>query len=585
MKRLLVIPPSLVDDLETIEASIQKASLVYCGDLTLLSDVADRHPNVISQLDLNSKSIVKFYEQLDPDKLISRISRDLNQLGESHAESFCFKFGSYFEFQIRILIEEYLAVYSLFFHVINEFDGDTIEVISRKSIKARFGFRSSFDQMCFNVITCLTSRRSNQRIISTRVDSIHGASRSRKKQLFDLLQANRYLNSIATLILNLHLLGSIRFLRDSIFIWKKRIMLIGPAYCWKYVIGENSELRFQAVLGSVLFPKAADEMVDKIFKKRFSESKIPYFNLSHQIRLVCGTIEYILLHHDRFSKMISRYEYAVGSIFCFPVESYLCHLFRHHEKAVVAWQHGEMALYPDKYSESTEWQFTSHYLAYAEGVKRHYLRVSPFKDSEIKVVGYPGSLSRIKLKKSRTGTNIAYATGKWFHGTVLQAEEDPDVRLYHSQSVLMDYFLELDKKGYGIHLFPNNTPGQNGLINQHKIQHLVSTESFARSLESYGLVILDCPSTTCIEVCRTSVPLFCLSGRASWYAEPLDLLKKRAVVCDSLDELILSLDNFLKNDVYDADVNDRDFVQMYGAEYSGHESKKRAVDFLNTIIG
>jgi hypothetical protein len=585
LKRLLVIPPSVVHDLETVEASIQKASLVYCGDLTLLSDVADRHPNVISQLDLNSKSIVKFYDQLDPDKLIFHIICDLNQLGEGYTESFSFKFGSYFEFQIRILIEEYLAIYSLFFHVLNEFDGDTIEVIVRKSNKERFGFRSSLDQMYFNVITCLTSQRFKHRIIGTRVDSTHIVSRSRKKQLFDFLKANRYFNLIAALILNLHLLGSMRFLRDSILIWKKRIMLIGPAYCWKYVIGENSELRFQAVLGSVLFPKAADEMVDRIIKRRFSESEIPHFDLSHQMQLVSGTIEYILLHHDRFSKMISRYEYAVGSIFCFPIESYVCHLFRHHEKAVVAWQHGEMALYPDKYSDSSEWQFTTHYLAYAEGVKRHYLRVSPFKDSEIKVVGYPGSLERTKLKKSADGINIAYATGKWFHGTVFQAEEDPDVRLYHSQSVLMEYFLELDKKGYTINLFPNNTPGQNGLINQHKIQHLISSESFARSLECYDLVILDCPSTTCIEVCRTSVPLFCLSGRASWYAEPLSLLKKRAVVCDSLDELILSLNNFLKNDVYEADVNDRDFVQLYGAECSGNESKKRADDFLNMMIG
>lgn len=585
MKRLLVIPPSVVDDLETIEASIQKASLVYCGDLTLLSDVADRHPNVISQLDLCSKSIVKFYEQLDPDKLIARISRDLNELGDGHTESFSFKFGSYFEFQIRILIEEYLAVYSLFFHIINKFDGDTIEVISRKSIKERFGFRSSLDQMYLNVITCLTSQQFKHRIIGTRVDSTHRAGRSRKKQLFEFLLANRFFNLIAALMLNLHLLGSMRFLRDSIIIWKKRIMLIGPAYCWKYVIGENTDARFQAVLGSVLFPKAANEMVNIIFKRRFSESEIPYFDLSHQIQLVSGTIEYILLHHDRFSKMISRYEYAVGSIFCFPVESYVCHLFRHHEKAVVAWQHGEMALYSDKYSESSEWQFTSHYLAYAEGVKRHYLRVSPFKDSQIKVVGYPGSLARAQAKKTGNSTNIAYATGKWFHGTAFQEEMDPDVRLYHSQSVLTEYFLKLDKKGYGIHLFPNNTPGQNGLINQHKIQHLVSTESFAHSLDCYDLVILDCPSTTCIEVCRTNIPLFCLSGRRSWYAEPLNLLKKRAVICDSLDDLILSVDNFLKNDVYPADVNDRNFVRMYGAECSEYESKKRANDFLNTIIG
>ena len=575
----------MVDELETIEASIQKASLVYCGDLTLLSDVADRHPNVISQLDFNSKSIFKFYEQLDPDKLISYISSDLNKLGQDHTESFSFKFGSYFEFQLRILIEEYLAVYSLFFHVIKNFDGDTVEIISRNSTKERFGFRSSLDKIYFNVITCLTSQQLKHRIIDTRVDLTHGASRSRKKRLFDFLKANRYFRLIAALMLNIHLLGSMRFIRDSIFIWKKRIMLIGPAYCWKYVIEKNSEWRFQALLGSVLFPRAADEMVNRIFKTRFSESEIPYFDLSHQVQLVSGTIEYILLHHDRFSKMISGYEYAIGSIFCFPIESYVCHLFRHHEKPVVVWQHGEMALYPDKYSESSEWQFTSHYLAYAQGVKRHYLRVSPFKDSEIRVVGYPGSLDRTKLKKSEAGTNIAYATGKWFYGTVFQAEEDPDVRLYYSQSVLMEYFLELEKKGYVIQLFPNNTPGQDGLINQHKIQHLVSTESFARSLEDYDLVILDCPSTTCIEVCRTSVPLFCLSGRASWYAKPLSLLKKRAVVCDSLDELLDSLDNFLKNDVYEANVNDRDFVQMYGAECSGYESIKRANDFLNTVVG
>ena len=525
------------------------------------------------------------HTQLDPDKLIASISSDLNKIGEGHDKSFNFKFGSYFEFQIRILIEEYLSVYSLFSHVLDEFDGDTIEVISGKSAKERFGFRSSLDQIYFNVITCLAKQEFKYRIICTRVDSTGRAILSRKKQFFNFLKANRYFNPIAGLLLNLHLFGLKRFLRNAILIWKKQVMLIGPAYCWKYVIVENSHLRFQSVLGSVLFPQAAEETVDRIFKDRLSESGIPHFNLGHQIQLVSGTINYILAHHDRFSKMISQFQYAVGSIFCFPIESYVCHLFRHHGKPVVVWQHGEMALYPDKYSEISEWQFTSHYLAYAEGVKRHYLRVSPFKDSEIQVVGHPLSLDKKKVKKSRSGNEIAYATGKWFYGTVFQEGADPDVRLYQSQSLLMEYFLDLDKKGFGIHLFPNNTPGQNRLINQHKVHHLVSKVSFAQSLECYDLIILDCPSTTCIEVCRTSVPLFCLSGRASWYAEPLDLLKKRAVVCDSLEQLILSLDNFLMNGVYEADVTDRDFVQMYGAECSGCESKKRADDFLNTIIG
>ena len=107
---------------------------------------------------------------------------------------------------------------------------------------------------------------------------------------------------------------------------------------------------------------------------------------------------------------------------------------------------------------------------------------------------------------------------------------------------------------------------------------------FTSLLTKAKMVILDAPGTTCIEVCSTEVPLFVLTGRSNWHERALRLLKKRAVVEDSAEELINRIDQFLKNGDYPAELDNKEFQNGYGSVFTVNQTKNNSLKVLNSII-
>jgi hypothetical protein len=65
---------------------------------------------------------------------------------------------------------------------------------------------------------------------------------------------------------------------------------------------------------------------------------------------------------------------------------------------------------------------------------------------------------------------------------------------------------------------------------------------------------------------------------------PEELLRKRAIISYTPEELLESVDLYFKKGIYNADVNNREFVVAYGSHNDDGKAISRAACELNKII-
>ena len=69
----------------------------------------------------------------------------------------------------------------------------------------------------------------------------------------------------------------------------------------------------------------------------------------------------------------------------------------------------------------------------------------------------------------------------------------------------------------------------------------------------------------------------------NYYKAFINAISKRVVWCDDINELLLKVDNFINNGIYDADINDKTYLENY---FSANENidiliKKNILEILN----
>ena len=75
-----------------------------------------------------------------------------------------------------------------------------------------------------------------------------------------------------------------------------------------------------------------------------------------------------------------------------------------------------------------------------------------------------------------------------------------------------------------------------------------------------------------------------LTGRTKWYDLSTQLLKKRAVLADTTEELIQNVQDYLQNNNYPADLHNREFFSGYGGTTNVNEVKNNALRALQEVI-
>lgn len=280
--------------------------------------------------------------------------------------------------------------------------------------------------------------------------------------------------------------------------------------------------------------------------------------------------------HEELKIKLDQYDAVVTAVLTYPWDNYLAHMAAKMNIPVVVWQHGEKGQTQDVTGLYTELFYATDYLAYAPAVRKQYQSwIGKNRLVNVETVGSIG-----KKVAWRDGATIIYATGKWFKTAVpFVPKPDPDGRLFAAHRTILDY-LDVVAEDRPAIFKANNTPGFNAIPYQYANIRVDYATPFTALLETAGMIILDTPATTLVEACCTKVPIFVLGGRTEYRTDFLEIIKRRVVWCETPEELVIKIDSFLQDGLYEADIGDDTYLREYCAFLEPDEVVRRVKESL-----
>jgi hypothetical protein len=373
------------------------------------------------------------------------------------------------------------------------------------------------------------------------------------------------------------------------------ILLLGTPGPWKYIL--SNPFFYNNV--SVVYEGEknlfySNDQIRNWFNEWFSwEDVFLGFNVGnlafYEMARIKIISERIFVNHKFNVKRITRHKCIIFAVAPYSFEEYILSLAKFLYIPRICFQHGEMSLYyPGLWNDASELLYVSHYFSYGEQVSLEKSASAKKINNEIKTVsiGSP-ALEILRDESSKTKCDILYASSKFLNYSAGFVAPYADLNIYNTQEQLLNYFenylkINPDK----VVVWKQNQERLTGqpIYKVDKVKSIREEITFSQLLRDAQIVILDRPSTTSLEACMTNKPLFVLISGRNWFKLPEKLLRKRAIISYTPEELLKSVDLYLNKGIYNADVNNREFVAAYGSHNDDGKSIFRAISKLNDII-
>jgi hypothetical protein len=507
---------------------------------------------------------------------IKNLICDLNTHTKSLAKNFPLNIGDYFHFQLHIVIGQIHYNWFLIEMIMKNLQPSSWLIYQNWAPSLFMGFRPDPDTI-FQKILLRTKHAEKCTVLE-----IKSRKNTSEKKTF---------RHILIHFLPIGIIDSIRnylqkYKSGHVFNTggKSTFTILGSPYDWFPLIKHPIFMKRYFVdffsASSMESVHKYDKNLMQIINRSIMVDNLLPLDLTEQVKIIQGTLLEMDSKVELIFRKLKKTKAILSSVYVYPWQNFVGHLASELKLPIINWQHGEMNLYNDIFTESVETRYTTHYLCYGESVAPKYeafIGRSPMQ----KVFAVGSTKKRINWKANQ---QILYATGKWMKtATPFTEAQDPDTRLYNAQEDILGY-LETLSDEHEIIFKGNNTPGLNEEV--FKIKKIVfeAYKPFISLLETAKLVILDTPATTCLETCSIPVPLFILTGRNNWYENPTRLLEKRAVLANTTEELIEHVANYLKHGTYNADIYNKEFLNEYGSKYTSEQSIVNALNALEEII-
>lgn len=267
---------------------------------------------------------------------------------------------------------------------------------------------------------------------------------------------------------------------------------------------------------------------------------------------------------------------------------------------VITWQHGgygAMEIHPIlNYCDLIN---SDAHFVFGDGVIDSYLQAAKKYETELIAVG-SSSLESIQNSETITIENnklnnckkILYVTSSYSQNDNLISVSPPssDVLLWQMQKSIIDVLGQHDKCEITIKLHPSNNydvpPLQQYSIDcgYNHFSFIKQEESFIELLKKADAVIIDYPFTTLLQALTTRKPVFAYIGLVYYNEKAQGLLSKRAICSENLNEFLSTLEKYLSEDIYKADISNKEFLEMYGITSKEGISEKRASNELRKIL-
>ena len=266
---------------------------------------------------------------------------------------------------------------------------------------------------------------------------------------------------------------------------------------------------------------------------------------------------------------------------------------------VITWQHGgygAMEIHPlVNYCDLIN---SDVHFVFGDGVIDSYLKDAKKYGTELVAVG--SSLlecinCRDKITRDDTTSNnrknILYVTSSYMQNnfTISTFPAISDVLFWKMQKSIIDFLGNHDNHSITIKLHPSNDghhPLQSYSVDQryNHLKFIRREKSFSELIQTADVIVIDFPFTTILQALTIKKPIFVYTGCVHYNQNAHRLLSKRAICCSNLNEFLCKLDKYLIDNVYEADLNDNEFLIMYGIGSKESTPKKRAPKELKQII-
>jgi len=118
---------------------------------------------------------------------------------------------------------------------------------------------------------------------------------------------------------------------------------------------------------------------------------------------------------------------------------------------------------------------------------------------------------------------------------------------------------------------PIDPPWIDDIFHTERVNIIKYNPSFVQLLPEHNIVIIDSPTTTLLQALATKLPVFVLLSAIRWPNFIVSLIEKRAVCANSADDLMKSVNDYIKTFRYPADINNVEFLNNFG-NFHSHNS-------------
>ena len=264
---------------------------------------------------------------------------------------------------------------------------------------------------------------------------------------------------------------------------------------------------------------------------------------------------------------------------------------------VITWQHGAYGAMQHPIINYLDLISSNFHFVFGKGVEKQYIQ--PAKSYGTKLISI-GSTSlgvlQIRSKKKKHTQNkkkrILYITSSGYQNKLYISYYPPfsDNRFWQTQKAIIDILGKHDAYSVIVKLHPgvihnsaklSSYVADKGYIN---FTFIMGENTVGELLRLSDIVVIDMPSTTLLQALTTTKPIFAYMGHIKFDTKSSQLLEKRIVCLEKIEDFICKLDNYLYDGNYAKDLANNDFLQLFGTTHDCNFVAQQATKKLRQII-